>query len=76
MDRNDIIFAIDKLKILAFDKSVNPTCPYYQMAIDQIVCELSRECNTLELKRFLDSSKSTIHALQIAEDTINKIIGN
>lgn len=46
MTNDDIIYAIDKLKVLHYLNAIDQVnCPYPQMAIDQITTELQRQDN-------------------------------
>jgi len=77
MSTFDIIYALDKIKILSADILTDTLdCPYYQMAIDQIVSELSRPENYKLLLPYKHKSKLNLNTLKASNSIINNIVPN
>ena len=74
MTEADVLHAIDKLIVLVYQQKQNPSCKYYQMLIDQIKSELTRDDNKVVVSKIFVKSK-IIHAQLEVDTYLNQITG-
>lgn len=75
MERMDILYAIDKIKLLTHMISIDRyNCPYYQQTIDQLESELRRPENAKQLRAIGIEQESTVAALVKTENLIASIV--
>jgi len=75
MTHSDIIFAIDKLRVLNYAKEKDTlSCPYYEMAINQITSELSRDENKVAVTEAAKNSTLHLSAVTATANQLNEII--
>lgn len=73
MSSKDVVFAMDKLLILEFQRLNNPECNYYNIAIEDIKAELSKPANAQLLKEQFKQT-NILAAQQTAEDIVVDLI--
>ncbi len=61
----DLVYAIDKIRVLTYLTLVDGKCPYYQLGLDQLMDELNKEDNITSIREssLLQDEEKVVNAL-------------